>query len=316
MEKRYQVFVSSTREDLEDARAEVSQALLKANCFPAAMELFPAADEGIDDYIKQKIDESDYMVLIVAGRYGSVNPKSGKSYTEEEYDYAVKTGKPIIRLVHAAPFEDLPGNRIEQDPAKKGKLIAFRDKVTGSSIARLYKSDRELGAEVILGIIDAQQRHPSTGWVRADEALGPKEAIELSRLREDAVRANAGAEVDLPKELDVDFGILDKVVKKVSDESDPWDAYRLFWEISQVARTDSVAKGASRQTVKFFDTFDVEQMFKGASPVQRAALKSALLESEFVGMERDPRTNLRRPCLNEMGIDVANNYPLVSVLRD
>ena len=45
MDKRYQVFISSTYQDLQDARQEVSQALLKTDCFPAGMELFPAADE-------------------------------------------------------------------------------------------------------------------------------------------------------------------------------------------------------------------------------------------------------------------------------
>ncbi|MEO1406102.1 MAG: DUF4062 domain-containing protein [Pseudomonadota bacterium] len=44
MNRRYQVFISSTYNDLKDARQEVSQALLRADCFPAGMELFPATD--------------------------------------------------------------------------------------------------------------------------------------------------------------------------------------------------------------------------------------------------------------------------------
>jgi hypothetical protein len=45
MEKRYQVFVSSTYEDLKDERAEVIQALLELDCMPAGMELFPASTD-------------------------------------------------------------------------------------------------------------------------------------------------------------------------------------------------------------------------------------------------------------------------------
>ena len=56
MEKRYQVFISSTYQDLQPARQEVSQALLRADCFPAGMELFPAADEEQFAFIKQVID--------------------------------------------------------------------------------------------------------------------------------------------------------------------------------------------------------------------------------------------------------------------
>jgi Domain of unknown function (DUF4062) len=43
MEKRYQIFVSSTYEDLQEERREVMQSLLKMNCIPTGMELFPAA---------------------------------------------------------------------------------------------------------------------------------------------------------------------------------------------------------------------------------------------------------------------------------
>lgn len=45
MEKRYQVFVSSTYADLKEERQHVLQALMEMDCIPAGMELFPAADE-------------------------------------------------------------------------------------------------------------------------------------------------------------------------------------------------------------------------------------------------------------------------------
>ncbi len=41
LDKRYQVFVSSTFSDLEEERQEVMQALLELDCMPAGMELFP-----------------------------------------------------------------------------------------------------------------------------------------------------------------------------------------------------------------------------------------------------------------------------------
>ena len=45
MEKRYQIFVSSTFADLQEERQQVIQALMEMDCIPAGMELFPAADE-------------------------------------------------------------------------------------------------------------------------------------------------------------------------------------------------------------------------------------------------------------------------------
>jgi hypothetical protein len=75
---RYQVFVSSTYQDLQEERAEVMQALLELDCMPAGMELFPAASEDQWRWIKRVIDESDYYLVIIGGKYGSVHPETGQ----------------------------------------------------------------------------------------------------------------------------------------------------------------------------------------------------------------------------------------------
>lgn len=87
MDKRYQVFVSSTFLDLQEERQEVMQALLELDCIPSGMELFPAANEDQWSLIKKVIDDCDYYIVVLAGRYGSVGP-DGYSYTEMEYRYA------------------------------------------------------------------------------------------------------------------------------------------------------------------------------------------------------------------------------------
>ena len=83
MDKRYQVFVSSTYADLREERQEVIQALLELDCIPAGMELFPAADDDQWTLIRKVIDDCDYYIVILAGRYGSLGP-GGKSYTQIE----------------------------------------------------------------------------------------------------------------------------------------------------------------------------------------------------------------------------------------
>jgi len=79
--KRLQVFVSSTYTDLKEERQAAVSAILTAEHIPAGMELFTAGDESQMDVIKQWIDESDVYLLILGGRYGTIEPKSGKSYT-------------------------------------------------------------------------------------------------------------------------------------------------------------------------------------------------------------------------------------------
>ena len=94
-EKRFQVFVSSTYLDLQEARAAVVSALLNLDAIPAGMELFPAADDDAWTLIEDVIADSDYYLLIIGGKYGSVDPELEISFTEREYDTAVK-----LSLIH------------------------------------------------------------------------------------------------------------------------------------------------------------------------------------------------------------------------
>ena len=99
MERRYQVFVSSTYEDLQEERREVMQALLALDCIPTGMELFPAADEDSWSLIERFIAGCDYYVVVIGGRYGSI-ASTGKSFTEMEYDYAIQAGIPVLAFLH------------------------------------------------------------------------------------------------------------------------------------------------------------------------------------------------------------------------
>jgi hypothetical protein len=90
MDKRYQVFVSSTYSDLRDEREKIINELTRVGYIAAGMEQFPATDEEQLEYIQRLIDESDYYVVIVRGRYGSES-EDGISFTEKECDYALDT---------------------------------------------------------------------------------------------------------------------------------------------------------------------------------------------------------------------------------
>ena len=95
MLKRYQVFVSSTFEDLKEARQKVIESLLKLRCLPAVMEFFVASDHDRWSLNQRVLDESDYYVVIVAAKYGSTitdGQDAGMSYTEKDYRYARKKG--------------------------------------------------------------------------------------------------------------------------------------------------------------------------------------------------------------------------------
>jgi hypothetical protein len=181
MEKRYQVFVSSTYQDLQEERQEVMHALLELDCIPAGMELFPAANESQWSLIKRVIEDCDYYVLILGGRYGSCGP-DGLSYTEMEYRYALEIGKPTIAFLHKDPGT-IQANKCETAQEGKEKLVAFRAFVE-KKLCKQWASPSELGSVVSRSLIQLMKTTPAIGWVRADELPDKNAMLELLKLRQ------------------------------------------------------------------------------------------------------------------------------------
>ncbi len=98
MNKKLQVFVSSTYTDLIEERQVAVEAILDAGHIPAGMELFKAGKSQMKT-IQKWIDESDVYMLILGGRYGSIEEESGLSYTELEYNYALSKNMPVFAVV-------------------------------------------------------------------------------------------------------------------------------------------------------------------------------------------------------------------------
>lgn len=183
MEKKYQVFVSSTYEDLHEERKKVMEALLQMNCFPVGMEYFNASDSSQWEVIKSLIRECDYYVLIVAGRYGSIEEESGKSYTQKEFEYAFEQGIPIISFVHKHP-ESLPGTKIESEQIKRNKLEDFKSSVKKRS-CKFWNNADELASQVVLGLNNEIKIHPRIGLVKADEVSSADANKEILALKKE-----------------------------------------------------------------------------------------------------------------------------------
>jgi hypothetical protein len=179
-EVRHQVFVSSTYLDLVDERRAIIQALLELDCIPAGMEMFPAANDDQWSLIKEVIDLSDYYVVVVGGRYGSVTPE-GISYTEKEYDYALSRGIPVLGFVHGDPTS-IPSGAIEIKAAARKKLDAFRAKVKQRMIKE-FRTPDDLASVVSRSLIRAIKKDPRPGWVRGDRAMTDNVRAEIAELR-------------------------------------------------------------------------------------------------------------------------------------
>lgn len=179
-DKKYQIFISSTFLDLEEERDKIIETILGIYHLPVGMEMFSAGNDEQWEIIKDTIASSDYYILIIAHRYGSVT-KEGISYTEKEYNYAVELDKPILAFIKNQDTPTEPKQR-ESDPEKIKKLNEFITKVTANKMCDFWSTKDELAVKVAIALPKTFRRNPQIGWIRGDQAISPKFSEELVAL--------------------------------------------------------------------------------------------------------------------------------------
>ena len=168
MNKKYQIFISSTYTDLIEERKYVQDVITKMEHFPVGMEIFSASSTKQWDIIKRTIDLSDYYILIIGYRYGS-EMEDGISYTEREFLYAKEQGVPIIAFIKE---EGLSVKEKDIELLPKGKkLQCFIEKVKEDREIEWWKTKEELGNKVLLSLHKEFIQNERYGWIRNDKNM-------------------------------------------------------------------------------------------------------------------------------------------------
>ncbi|MGO7273949.1 DUF4062 domain-containing protein [Rhizobium ruizarguesonis] len=201
-EKRYQVFISSTFTDLQEERRAVQDAVISMGDFPVQMESFPATDQRQMDFIGPLIEQSDYYVLIIGGRYGTVDA-TGLSFTHQEFRYAVEKGVPVLVLVHGKPDEIAVG-KTESTDAGRANLVEFIKEASHDRIRKDWKNLGELQVGVHQALVNAKRSKPRPGWIRGDTLTSFEALEELNEVRKENEKfrvalGNLSVEIPLPK---------------------------------------------------------------------------------------------------------------------
>lgn len=205
-QKKLQVFVSSTYLDLKEERQAAVEAILSAGHIPAGMELFTAGDQSQWEVIKEWIRESDVYMLILGGRYGSIEPESGKSYTHLEYEYAVEIGKPLFAVVLTEKALDLKAQKdglsvIERNNSEL--YNRFKSQVMGKLIKQLDDlKDVKLAVHETLNKF--ARKEELIGWVRGDQVIDNRVVEEMARLSQENTLLKANLD-SLEKSNNQDF---------------------------------------------------------------------------------------------------------------
>lgn len=226
MKRKLQVFISSTFTDLIEERQAAVSAILKAGHIPAGMELFTAGDKSQMETIEKWIDESDVYMLILGGRYGSVEKTTGISYTELEYDYASQQGKPLFAVViteTALEQKVKSGGTSFMEKENPKELALFREKVL-SNISSFFSDTKDIKLCVHESLADFSSNRSLKGWVSADEVEDTRPLHEeIKMLREensalkDALRQAEKMEKPTAVKTDIkgEFAELTKILQAV-----------------------------------------------------------------------------------------------------
>lgn len=181
-EKKYQVFISSTYNDLVEAREKATKVILDLYHLPVGMEMFSADDDDQWKIITDAIDVSDYYVLILGHRYGSLT-NSGISFTEKEFNYAKSKNIPILSFIRN---RDAPVSNSDRESDSKSlpKLEKFIAKASKGKMCAFWTDVSDLERQLAIALPKSFARHQGIGWVRGD-SKSEHVAEEIAKLSEE-----------------------------------------------------------------------------------------------------------------------------------
>jgi Domain of unknown function (DUF4062) len=273
MNVKYQIFVSSTYEDLKDERNEVIKACLNMGHIPVGMEMFNAADEEQWQVISRTIDQCDYYAVIVAHRYGSTMP-DGLSFTEKEYDYAVDQGAPVLGFV-IDPKAPWPSDRIDKDPICVQALQSFKSKVK-QKMVRSWSDKSELQAHFAISLGTTININPRRGWVRAPEAGATDVVQTLSNLAEENARLRQA--LDEMRTSASSRDDIDDLIDWLNKEIDGRNGREFFIDLVKSSRSGNFKRG------RFIDNTLRHVIDGGERDVRASGLSAALETLQVLGL--------------------------------
>ena len=281
MSRKIQIFVSSTYADLVNERRVAVETIMRAGHIPAGMELFAAGHESQIEVINAWIDESDVFMLILGGRYGTVEPITKKSYTELEYERALATGKKLFAVVL---HEDYIEKKVRDGGSEMTEGVATQElkKFRRRVLSRMCRIVHDLGgiqAGIHETLQDFQRKHAFDGWIRGSRAALTERPVLTSDERAVGslrrawhhyhVTYRKGCRVWRYKLYDFSGHNVPGVIEhdiEVDGPHDSWHAYRLevFARGERVVIAQRALQSTERTVIQVFPRLLARHLFTSA----------------------------------------------------
>ena len=178
MLKKYQVYISTTQDDLKAERKELIKIITELGAMPVSMDNFNISEPESQGLIKKAILESDYFINLTAYKCGV---KMEKTFSLEwEFSWALKYGIPVLSFIIDEKARWKAAKK-EKDANAARALESFKKKLREHPNAN-WTTTADLCQKTYTYLIREMNLNPRQGWVRGDDAASPVTANELSRL--------------------------------------------------------------------------------------------------------------------------------------
>ncbi len=189
LDTRYQVFISTSGNEMQAERAVLMQTLVGMGFFSWGLEQHTPLSTSI---ARRQIDDCDYLLVLLGSRYGEQSV-SGVGYMHLEYIYAMTKQKPVIVFMHDDP-ESRDSKLQDQKPELKEKFKEFRKQLQQEvDQVFTYRSLRDLEIAVRSNMPQMLERYPVTGWVRPQNTQVLQDEIDDLRNKVKQLESQLGS---------------------------------------------------------------------------------------------------------------------------
>lgn len=161
MDKKYQIFISSTYMDLKEIRLIAFTTILEMGHIPVGLDIFKTPDEyTTEKYVSKYIDASQLIVVIIGNRYGSI-AESGKSYVEEESIYALSKNKKVLFFVNS-----------QYRKVDNPNYQRFVRNILNNNLVILWNNEIDFRVKLVSNVSQTLTNFPpNTYWIKSSSAL-------------------------------------------------------------------------------------------------------------------------------------------------
>ena len=146
------IFVSSTYADLIPYRNEVQHHLIRLEQIVRGMEYFGSSPQNSLSVCLSQVRECKVFISILGMRYGSIDEDSGLSYSQLEYNEAIKNNIPTLIYI-IDENHPIPPKNVDTGSGAD-KLVEFKELLKKRHTVSFFTTPEDLGQKIAHDLVE------------------------------------------------------------------------------------------------------------------------------------------------------------------